>query len=219
MRSASGPGVARAYDRWAASYDTVENATRDLDARVLRRTPLNLAGRDVLELGCGTGKNTAWLGRRARTVVALDFSAGMLAKARQWVRAAHVRFVQHDVRRRWPAPDSSVDLVVGNLVLEHVRDLGPIYREMTRVLRPGGRILLCELHPERQRRGGQARFTDPATGRTVRVKAYLHTVGEYVNGGIAAGLSLRHLGEWLEIGAPSDAPPRLLSVLFEKARA
>jgi len=87
-----------------------------------------------------------------------------------------------------------------------------------RVLRPGGQVLLCELHPERQRRGGQARFTDPVTGRTVRVTAYRHTAGDYVNGGIASGLRLRHLGEWLEAGAPRDAPPRLLSVLFEKPR-
>jgi hypothetical protein len=52
---------------------------------------------------------------------------------------------------------------------------------------------------------------------TVHVTAHLHTVAEYVNGGIAAGLALRHLGEWLEADAPPDAPPRLLSMLFEQA--
>lgn len=212
-------GVARAYDRWAASYDVDRNATRDLDAQVVRKVPLEVGGRDVLELGCGTGKNTAWLGERARTVIALDFSAGMLATARRRIRASHVRFVRHDIRRRWPVRGSSVDAVVGNLLLEHVRQLGPIYREAARVLRPGGQLLLCELHPDRQRQGSQAHFTDAAIGRTVRVTAYRHTVGEYVNGGIGAGLCLRHLGEWLEPGAPSDAPPRLLSVLFEKPRA
>src|SRR5215208_515535 len=41
--------VARAYDRWAASYDADRNATRDLDAEVLRRAPLGVDGRDVLE--------------------------------------------------------------------------------------------------------------------------------------------------------------------------
>jgi ubiquinone/menaquinone biosynthesis C-methylase UbiE len=211
-------GIVRAYDRWAASYDTAPNATRDLDAQVARNVALTVAGRDVLELGCGTGKNTAWLGRRARTVIALDFSAAMLAKARKRVRASRVRFARHDINRPWPLRGSSVDAVMGNLVLEHIRKLGPIYREARRVLRPGGQLFLCELHPDRQRRGGQAQFTDTATGRTVLVRAYRHTVAEYVNGGIAAGLSLRHLGEWLEPGAPSDAPPRLLSVLFERAQ-
>ncbi len=212
--------VAHAYDRWAASYDVDRNATRDLDAHVLRHAPLDLADRDVLELGCGTGKNTLWLAEHARTVLALDFSAGMLAQARDRLGgAAHVRFAQHDVRQPWPAPAAGADVVVGNLVLEHVERLAPVYAEAARVLRPGGRLWLCELHPERQRRGGQAHFTDAATGGTVHVPAHRHTVGEYVNDGIAAGLVLRHLGEWLEEGAPPDAPPRLLSVLFAKPGA
>ena len=213
-------GVASAYDRWAGSYDADRNATRDLDAEVVRRAPLALAGRDVLELGCGTGKNTVWLAERARTVTALDFSDGMLARARERLDAAgaaHVRLVRHDVREPWPAPGASADVVVGNLVLEHVADLAPVFAEAARALRPGGQLLLCELHPERQRRGGQAHFTDAATGDTVHVTAHRHTVAEYVNGGLAAGLTLRHLGEWLEPDAPADAPPRLLSVLFERA--
>ena len=212
--------VARAYDAWAASYDADRNATRDLDALVVREAPLRLTGADVVELGCGTGKNTVWLAERARSVTALDFSDGMLARARERVAAlagaAPVRWLRHDVREPWPVPDAGADVVVGNLVLEHVAALAPVFAEAARVLRPGGRLLLCELHPERQRRGGQAHFTDAVTGATVRVAAHRHTVGEYVNGGIAAGLALRHLGEWLEAGAEGDAPPRLLSVLFER---
>jgi ubiquinone/menaquinone biosynthesis C-methylase UbiE len=209
--------VADAYDRWAASYDADRNATRDLDADVVRRSPLAIDGRDVLELGCGTGKNTVWLAERARSVVALDFSPGMLARARERVRGSHVRFVEHDVREPWPVADASADVIVGNLVLEHVADLAPVYAEAARALRAGGRLLFCELHPERQRRGGQAHFTEAATGATVHVPAHLHTVAEYVNGGLDAGLALRHLGEWLETDAPHGAPPRLLSVVFEKA--
>ena len=207
--------IAHAYDRWAGTYDDDRNATRDLDAEVLRAAPLALDDADVLEVGCGTGKNTVWVASRARSVTALDFSPGMLARARERVAAPHVRFVEHDVRQPWPAGDASVDIVVGNLVLEHVDDLAPVYREAARVLRPGGRLLLCELHPERQRRGGQAHFVDP-TGATVHVPAHRHTVSEYVNGGLDAGLRLQHLGEWLERDAAPDAPPRLLSVRFTK---
>jgi malonyl-CoA O-methyltransferase len=208
--------VARAYDRWAVRYDDDRNATRDLDAVVVRRAPLRLAGRDVLELGCGTGKNTVWLAEVARQVHALDFSEGMLAAARARVGAPNVHFVQHDVRASWPLATASVDVVVGNLVLEHVRDLMPIYTEAARVLRPAGQLFLCELHPFRQLRGGQAHFVDPTTGATVHVPAFTHSTGEYVNGGLAAGLVLRELGEWTEPDAPADAPPRLLSVLFDR---
>jgi malonyl-CoA O-methyltransferase len=208
--------VAGAYDRWAVSYDTDANATRDLDGEVVRRTLDVGPEHDVLELGCGTGKNTAWLAERGRSVLALDFSDGMLARARERVAGRQVRFVRHDVREPWPAADASIDIVVGNLVLEHVGDLAPVYAEAARVLRPGGQLLFCELHPERQRRGGQAHFTDRATGEAIAVTAHRHTVSEYVNGGIAAGFALRALGEWLEPEAAPDAPPRLLSVLFLK---
>jgi malonyl-CoA O-methyltransferase len=138
----------------------------------------------------------------------------MLARARERVRAPIVRFARHDVRHRWPASDASLDVVIGDLVLEHLADLAPVYTEAARVLRPGGRLFVCELHPFRQWRGAGARFTDAATGQEVRVAAHVHTVAEYVNGGIAAGLVLRSLGEWLEPDAASDLPPRLLSVLF-----
>jgi ubiquinone/menaquinone biosynthesis C-methylase UbiE len=207
--------VARAYDRWSASYDADRNLTRDLDAEVVRRAPLGVDGAEVLELGCGTGKNTVWLAERARSVVAMDFSAGMLARARERLPGnSHVRLVEHDITVHWPLADGCIDVVVGNLVLEHVADLDPLYLEAARVLRPGGRLWLCELHPERQRRGGQAHFFDGDSGDVVRVAAYVHSVAEYVNGGIGAGLVLRALGEWLEPGAPSGSPPRLLSVLF-----
>lgn len=213
-RSGDDP-VARAYDRWAESYDDDRNATRDLDAVVLRAAGLQLAGRDVVELGCGTGKNTTWLAERAASLLAVDFSPGMLARARERVTAPHVRFIEHDVRTAWPFTSGSADVVVGNLILEHVERLAPVYREAMRVLRPGGTLFLCELHPERQRRGGQAHFTN-RDGATTHVPAYRHTVAEYVNDGLIAGLRLVQLGEWLEAGAPADAPPRLLSLEFAR---
>lgn len=206
--------VSRAYDRWAEVYDDDRNATRDLDAWVVRNAPLRIEGRRVLEIGCGTGKNTAWLAEHAAHVTAMDFSEGMLARARERVAGRGVTFVRHDVREPWPLDDASADVVIGNLVLEHVADLAPVYAEAARVLTPGGELFFCELHPFRQWRGGQAHFTDPASGETVHVTAHVHTVAEYVNGGIAAGLAPRELGEWLEPGAPADAFPRLLSLRF-----
>ena len=208
--------IAQAYDRWSRRYDDDHNATRDLDARVVRQSPLRVAGARVLELGCGTGKNSQWLATQARELVALDFSPGMLDVARRRVRAAHVRFVEHDITRPWPVEAESMDVVVGNLVLEHVRDLRPVYTEAARVLRPGGQLFVCELHPYRQLRGGQAHFEDAETEEIVPVTAFQHTVSEYVNLGVDAGLALRALGEHLEESASPDAAPRLLSVLFER---
>lgn len=206
--------IAGAYDRWADSYDRDRNLTRDLDARVLQASGLDVRARRVVEIGCGTGKNTRWLASGARSLCALDFSEGMLARARAAVPDPHVRFVHHDLREAWPVPDESADIVVGNLVLEHVESLPPLFAEAARVMGSGGMLYLCELHPYRQLRGGQAHFTDDASGEAVHVPAFAHTVSEYVNAGIAAGLALRELGEWLEDGAPPGTPPRLLSMRF-----
>jgi malonyl-CoA O-methyltransferase len=209
-----GSDIASAYDRWAEAYDTDPNATRDLDAMIVRRFAPDIAALDVLELGCGTGKNTVWLAERARHVTAMDFSPGMLAIARSRV-GGNVSFAHHDVRTPWPLTAASVDVVIGNLVLEHVEAVAFVFAEAARVLRPGGRLFFCELHPFRQIRGGQAHFTDPTTGKTVYVEAFAHSVSEYLMGGVAAGLILEGVGEWL---GDNDAggPPRLFSVLFRK---
>jgi ubiquinone/menaquinone biosynthesis C-methylase UbiE len=208
-------GVEAAYDAWARQYDTNENPTRDLDAAVLRGRGFDLAGRDVLELGCGTGKNTVWLAEHARSVLALDLSEEMMRRARERVPAAHVRFAKADIIQPLPAESASVDFVIGNLVLEHVEDLAPVFAEAARVLRPGGTLFVSELHPYKQLAGSQARFTVPETREVVRVPAFLHDVGDYVNAGVAAGLAAAHVGEWREEEAKT-AMPRLLTVEFRR---
>lgn len=209
--------VASAYNRWAASYDADKNTTRDLDAAVVRKAMLVLEGREVLEVGCGTGKNTVFLAEHAKAVTAMDFSEGMIARAHERIATSNVKFIRHDVRDAWPVPPASVDVVVANLILEHVHDLAPVYFEAARVLRPGGQFFICELHPYRQLIGSQAHFTDPNTGETVHLTAHVHTVSEYVNGAIEAGFELRSVGEWTEDEAPPDATPRLISLLLQRS--
>ncbi len=221
MSASNGPpaegrtDVSGAYDRWSASYDADRNATRDLDAVVLRTHGPDPAGLHVVEAGCGTGKNTEWIAPRARSVVALDLSEGMLARARERVAAAHVRFARHDLRDAWPVEDRSVDLVLIDLVLEHVEDLAPVYAHAARALRPGGSLFVCELHPFRQLRGGQARFAGEG-GEEELVPAFVHDVSEHVGAGLAAGLVLSALREWRDDAADRLSFPRLLSLTFRR---
>ena len=200
-----------AYDQWAAQYDTDENATRDLNARVLReRLPL---GEDaaVLELGCGTGLNTEWLARHAGRVVAVDVSPEMLTRARRRLAEASVTLREMDVIEPWPFDDSAFDAVVATLVLEHVERLAPVFCEAHRALRPGGTFYLSELHPSRQLGGTQANFEHEASGEHVVIEAFAHSVSEFVDEGLAAGFSVRAMGEWY---GPDDEAPRLLSIRF-----
>ena len=70
--------VSSAYDSWSSSYDTCPNKTRDLDTAVLRAQEFDLKGKDVLEVGCGSGRHTKWLletqGDGMRSMVAFDLS-------------------------------------------------------------------------------------------------------------------------------------------------
>jgi ubiquinone/menaquinone biosynthesis C-methylase UbiE len=207
-------GVSTAYDRWAATYDSDANRTRDLDALVVRRAAPDVTARDVLELAPGTGKNTVWLAERARSVIGLDASPGMLAVARRRVTAGHVCFLEHDIQTAWPVGDESIDVVIGNLVLEHVERVGHVFAKAARVLRRGGVVFICELHPIRQFLGARAHFVD-GERRVVEVPVVRHTVSEFVNAGLDAGLTLDRLDEWSDDGAP-DSPPRLLSLSFSK---
>lgn len=207
--------VAGAYDRWAPGYDTDPNATRDLAEAVLRAAVPEPDGLDVLEIGCGTGLRTLWLAERARSVLALDLSEGMLEVARARVRSPRVDFRRHDLTEPWPAADASFDLVVDALVLEHLPDLAFVFREAARVLRPGGRMVLCELHPARQRAGRQAEFTT-SEGEVERVPAFLHDEEEYLDAARAAGLEVEAAADHLDPAAPPDALPRLLSLRLRR---
>lgn len=208
--------VAEAYDRWAATYDEDPNRTRELAGEVLRAQGLELTGRRVVEVGCGTGRNTAWLAARAASVVGLDVSEGMLARARAHVAAPGVRFVRHDIREPWPLADGSAELVVAMLVLEHVDALAPVLEQAARVLTAGGACFLCELHPARQMLGKQARFATEPGGTVEPITAFAHDVSDYVNGALSAGFTLEHLGEWRDRGVSFQTPPRLLSARLRR---
>ena len=205
-----------AYQDWADIYDSNENRTRDLDALIVQSMDWPLDGARVIEFGAGTGKNTAYLAERAGRVLALDLSSAMLDKARARIQADHVRFAEHDVTTPWPAEEASADLVIGNLVLEHIAVMEPVFAEAARVLVPGGTLFICELHPDRQARGSQAQFEQD--GKKRLVEAYHHTLSDYVRAAEAAGLALSGINEAIEAGAEvsETTPPRLLALTFTK---
>lgn len=202
-----------AYSHWSSTYDHDRNLTRDLDQTVTKSILANLRYKSVLEIGCGTGKNTALLAEIAETVWAFDFSVGMLEKARQKVPAGNVSFVVTDLTREWPCKQRTVDLIACNLVLEHVRDLSFIFAEAFRVLVKGGRFFVCELHPFRQYQGTKAHFRRDE--QTTVIEAFVHHLSDFTTAAADNELSLVSMKEWWH-EEDQDKPPRLVSFMFEK---
>jgi malonyl-CoA O-methyltransferase len=205
-----------AYSHWSTNYDTDRNLTRDLDQEITRQALAHLQPATILELGCGTGKNTPFLAQLGGHVLALDFSEGMLAQARAKLHAAHnVTFAMADLTQPLPAATSAIDLVICNLVLEHLQDLRPIFAEAWRVLTKGGQFYLSELHPFKQYQGKQAVFQHGA--EQVAVTAFIHHTSDFVQAALDVGFGIQELGEyWHEEDRAQAKPPRLLTLRLGK---
>lgn len=184
------------YDRWSCFYDEEENPLVVLEELRFPDLLGDVRGLDVADVGCGTGRHAV---RRAaagaRSVVGLDFSRGMLAKARAKPFAERVRFVEHDVARPLPLPDAAFDLAICALVIDHIRDLGSLFRELARIVRPGGRVAVSVMHPAMMLRGVQARFTDPDSGRKVMPESVANEIADYVLAAVRAGLAIERMSE------------------------
>jgi malonyl-CoA O-methyltransferase len=218
MESSNTPEIAAAYDEWSQTYDDRVNRTVAMAAEILRRADLSLSNQRVVEIGCGTGRNTAWLAARAASVDALDFSEGMLRQAKARVGSPQVRFIQHDVRNRWPLADDSADVVIVMLVLEHVEDLDPVFAEAARVLGRDGQLFLCELHPARQLEGKKARFTNANTGEDILIPAFLHETDDYVRAAFSSGFEIVNIADWHDDDSDVSAKPRIISLHFRLSK-
>lgn len=144
--------VAAMFDRTAARYDllnTLMTAGRDRHWR--RRVVESVgarAGERVLDLAAGTGTSSAAFAAGGAETVACDFSLGMLRVGGQRRRGTErLRFVAGDALRL-PFADGAFDVATISFGLRNVVDTVGALREMRRVTRPGGRLLVCEVsHP------------------------------------------------------------------------
>ncbi|HEX6913711.1 MAG TPA: class I SAM-dependent methyltransferase, partial [Chitinophagaceae bacterium] len=201
------------YNDWSATYDSVENKTRDLEAIACRTILSGSKPDSVIEIGCGTGKNTSWFATIATNVTAVDFSEQMLEKAAAKVSAANVVFRQADISLPWRFTDREADLISCSLVLEHIGDLQHVFNSAGDHLRKGGLFYICELHPCKQYSGSKARFE--SQGALQVLQFHVHHLSDYLSAAAAAGFRLQQLNEWFD-EPRGESMPRLLSFLFSK---
>jgi ubiquinone/menaquinone biosynthesis C-methylase UbiE len=196
------------YDLWAAIYDGENNPLITLEEEWFGKLLGDVRGLTLADVGCGTGRHALAMAGAGAKVVGLDFSAGMLAKARAKPGAERVRFVCHDLGGGLPFASGSFDRVTCALVLEHVADLEGAFREMARVCRPEGFVLISDLHPAMRLLGVQAQFTDPASGGKVWPVSVPHRISDYVMAAGASGLRIEHMSEHVADEALAAESPR-----------
>ncbi|MCB1865748.1 MAG: malonyl-ACP O-methyltransferase BioC [Chromatiales bacterium] len=182
----------RAFDHAATSYDAAAVVQREVGRRLIERLALMRARpARVLDLGSGTGETTEALAAAlpGARITELDFAPAMLARARSRVpwgaRLKRRRaFVCADCRRL-PFADASFDFVFSNLALQWAPDADAQYREIARVLAPGGLLLFSTLGSDTL---AELRVAFAAADHGVHVHPFadLHDVGDAL---LAAGLA------------------------------
>jgi ubiquinone/menaquinone biosynthesis C-methylase UbiE len=199
------------YNLWAYYYDNNTNPTRDLDRFVTKKSLSKIDFFKVLELGCGSGKNSEWLITKAEKLVGLDFSKNMLSLARTKIKNKKTTFIKVDLNEKWPVKNNEFDLVTINLVLEHIERLDHIFKSSFMKLAKGGKCFVCELHPKKQLSGSRAQFE--VNGVKIELDVFQHLEMDYINSAEQAGFSLIAKEDWCD---GKNNIPRLISFLFQK---
>ena len=204
--------VQKAYDNWSAQYDTNLNKTRDLEALVLQKTLAGIEFETCLEIGCGTGKNTAWLLTKAKTITAVELSNEMLTKAKEKINNDKVNFIQADIIKDWDFADTKYDLTTFSLVLEHIKNLEPVFEKVSKLIAKGGHVYIGELHPFKQYAGSKPRFTTKE-GEQV-VPCFNHHLSDFTKAAKNNGFTIIHVNEYFD-NDDRNTIPRILSILLK----
>jgi malonyl-CoA O-methyltransferase len=153
----------RSFSRAAPHYDAAAQLQQRVRAELLDRMQyFTLAPRRILDLGAGTGRGARELQRRfpRAQLLAVDFAEGMLRRMPRFYlpwRAARITRICADAYAL-PLAQHSVELVFCNLMLQWCDRPERVFREIARVLRPGGLFLFSSFGPEtlRELRGAWA---------------------------------------------------------------
>jgi malonyl-CoA O-methyltransferase len=181
------------YDLWAAIYDEEGNPLIAIEEPRVDQLLGDVRGLAVADIGCGTGRHAIRLASAGATVEALDFSAGMLERARKKAQGLNINV--HDMAKPLPFADKSFDRVICGLVIDHIPDLAGLFREMRRICKPAGFVVVSVMHPAMMLRGVQARFHDPVSGREIRPASCPHQLSDYIMAAVRAGFILEHVSE------------------------
>ena len=193
--------VKRSYERIAWLYDFYDAPMNHFGGWARRRRLVMKAGGSILEVGIGTGANLELFAPDAN-ITGIDIAERMLARARR--RAARlgrrVRLLEGDVERL-PFPGGTFDTVLATCVFCSVADPIQGLREVRRVVKPEGRILLLEhVRPENPFLGWLSDRISPLTRRLMGPELNRKTEENVIRSGLQVS-AIRREGIWREIVA------------------
>ena len=200
------------YTRWAETYDLELNPLIAVEGPRVESILKGLPMRTAIDAGAGTGRHAIVLAKRGVAVTAVDESPEMLAVAREKAARAglEIDFRIGSLDDRLPADDDQFDFLVCALTLSHIPDIDHAVSECARVVRPGGSILVSDIHPDvANGLGWTAKLRSP--GATYTLPFAGHSLSDYLNSLAAEGCSITSLVE-VPVG---DAP---IGTMIESSR-
>lgn len=169
------------YRLWASSYAD-ETAISFLEVQLAAALTPPLEGVRLLDAGCGVGRRLRGTG--AALAVGVDISPEMLDAGD---RDPDVVAMIGDLRQL-PLPDRGFDVIWCRLVIGHLPDCGPAYRELARVADEGARLVVTDFHPKAYAAGHRRTFRQ---GQQVHeIEHYVHDLAHQASAAAAAGWRL-----------------------------
>ena len=184
--------LATGYKDWASTYDSGWNPLLAIEESVVHPIISTWRqGLQVLDAACGTGRHAEVLVEQGNRVIGVDLSTAMLDVARSKLKE------KADLRLgdllRLPLEVAEVDAAVCSLALTYLADLRPALAELRRVLRPGGQLVLSDIHWVSLYLGGVSHAQDEH-GTWGAMPASRFLASDYVNAARAVGFEI--LGCW-----------------------
>ena len=186
-------GVVDGYTAWSETYDAPgTNPAIILDESLTDAVFAAAPRGRALDVACGSGRQVARLAALGYEVDGVDLTPAMLELARARCPDATLCVGGWD---DLPYEDASFDVVTSALALCHAADLRPPIAELARVLRPGGWLVVSDIHPTSTALGGAAGYPGDRLGHFPFVRNHVHALSEYFAAFTANGLAVRALDE------------------------